>query len=67
MHTMRALHTYGNIKQAHAYRVLDQGRDWYLVLARGKAVYVFDWVFEPHHERDGKQKEKKRRKLPMRN
>mgnify|MGYP001814631908 CR=1 FL=1 len=37
---------YGPIKRKQDYRVLGEGRDWYLVSVKGKPVYVYKWVFE---------------------
>jgi len=43
---IEALLNYGPCKKGADYRVLKEGRDWYLVAVGGKAIYVFKWVFE---------------------
>lgn len=43
---LEATSSYGPIKRRQEYRVLNEGFDWYLVSVKGKAVYVFKWVFE---------------------
>lgn len=37
---------YGPLRKGRDYEVLETGRDWYLIKVRGKAIYVFKWVFE---------------------
>jgi hypothetical protein len=43
---LEAVVNYGPIKRRQDYRVLNEGKDWYLVAVRGKSVYVPKWVFE---------------------
>lgn len=37
---------YGILKRGQPYRLLEKGRDWYLVSALGKAFYAPPYVFD---------------------
>ena len=43
---LEALVNYGPLKKGKDYRVLSEGSDWYKIVTRGKAIYVFKWVFD---------------------
>lgn len=43
---MYATYNYGIVKKDHAYSILAEGFDWYLVRIRGQAMYAPKWVFE---------------------
>lgn len=42
---------YGPVRRGQPYRILDKGRDYYLVSAQGKGVYVPMHIFE-HDDRE---------------
>ena len=48
---LEATSSYGPIKRRQDYRILGEGLDWYLVIVKGKPIYVFKWVFEESNDR----------------